>query len=108
MNIIDAIIKEPLGGAHRNKEQAVFSTKKVLMKYLEEFENNTRKEILEQRRKKFLTIGRPQSTTSFLKDEGDLVQKTNFSTTAKGNFIKHKNKLILIFLLFLAIILFFI
>ena len=33
MKIIDEIIKEPIGGAHRNKESSlIFSTKKVLIK----------------------------------------------------------------------------
>ena len=32
MQIIDEIIKEPAGGAHRNKEQAILSAKKVLNK----------------------------------------------------------------------------
>jgi acetyl-CoA carboxylase carboxyl transferase subunit alpha len=35
MKIIDEIIKEPIGGAHRNKESLIFSTKEVLIKYLE-------------------------------------------------------------------------
>ena len=53
MKIIDEIIKEPLGGAHRNKEQTILSTKKVLIKYLEEFKKYTREEIFEQRKKSF-------------------------------------------------------
>jgi len=53
MKIIDEIIKEPAGGAHRNKEQAILSIKKALMKYLEEFKKYTREEIFEQRKKSF-------------------------------------------------------
>ena len=56
MEIIDEIIKEPIGGAHRNKEQVIFSTKEILIKYLEEFRKYTREEILEQRKEKFLNI----------------------------------------------------
>ena len=29
MKIIDEIIKEPIGGAHRNKEQIIFSAKNI-------------------------------------------------------------------------------
>ena len=50
MKIIDEIIKEPIGGAHRNKEEAIFSTKEVLAKYLEEYKKYTGKEIFEQRK----------------------------------------------------------
>ena len=34
LNIIDEIIEEPIGGAHRNKEQIISSTKEILIKYL--------------------------------------------------------------------------
>ena len=50
MKFIDEIIKEPTGGAHRNKEQGIFSTKEVLLKYLEKFKKYTREEIFEQRK----------------------------------------------------------
>ena len=39
INIIDEIIQEPIGGAHRNKEEVLSSTKVALIKYLEEFKN---------------------------------------------------------------------
>ena len=35
MQIIDEIIKEPAGGAHRNKDQVISLTKGILIKYLE-------------------------------------------------------------------------
>ena len=42
IRIIDEIIQEPVGGAHRNKKQVISSIKTVLIKSLEEFENYTR------------------------------------------------------------------
>jgi len=42
IRIIDEIIQEPIGGAHRNKKQVVSSIKTALIKYLEEFKNYTR------------------------------------------------------------------
>ena len=52
MKIIDEIIKEPIGGAHRNKEQVIFSTKEILIKYLEEFKKYTREEIFGAKKRK--------------------------------------------------------
>ena len=52
MQIVDEVIKEPVGGAHRNKEQILFPTKEILKKYLEEFEGYSREEIFEERKEK--------------------------------------------------------
>jgi len=99
MNIIDEIIKEPLGGAHRDKKQTVSHTKMALIKYLEEFNNYTREEIFEHRKKKFLQIGRQKNITPFSKNEGNLVQSDSLFTSIGENFFKHKNKLIIVLLL---------
>ena len=69
MKIIDEIIKEPIGGAHRNKEAVIFSTKEVLIKYLDEFAKYTKEEIYEQRKEKFLNIGKDKSFSVF-SDQG--------------------------------------
>jgi len=106
MQIIDEIIKEPVGGAHRNKEQAILSTKEVLIKSLEEFKKYTREEIFEQRKKKFLNIGRQKSIITSLKDEISLVEKDNFFALVKKNCLEYKNKLIIAFLLFVIVGLF--
>ena len=108
IQIIDEIIQEPIGGAHRNRGQVIFSTKAILIKHLEEFKNYTREEVFEQRKKKFLDIGRQKSFTSFSKSEGNLVEKSNFFMLIKLNYIRYKNKLIKAFLLFLAVVLIFI
>ena len=108
MNIIDEIIKEPLGGAHRNKKQTVSHTKIILIKYLKEFNNYTREEIFEQRKKKFLQIGRQKNTTPFSKNEGNLVQSDSLFTSIGENFFKHKNKLIIALLLLVIMLLIFV
>jgi len=106
IRIIDELIQEPIGGAHRNKEQVIISTKLALKKSLEEFKNYTGEEIFEQRRKKFLNIGRQKGFTEFLKDEGSLVEKDNFFVLVKNNCLKYKNKMIIAFMLFLVVGLF--
>ena len=102
IRIIDEVIKEPTGGAHRNKAQVISSIKSVLVKYLDEFNNYTREEIFEQRKKKFLSIGRQKSFTVFSKATDGLIDKHSFFELVKENYFKHKNKLIIAFLLFLA------
>ena len=105
MKIIDEIIKEPTGGAHRNKEEVVFSTKGVLIKYLEEFRQYTREEIFEQRKKKFLNIGKQKDFTIFSK-KSDWIVKDNFFSFVKKILFKFKKELIIGVLIILAGIVF--
>ena len=106
IRIIDEVIKEPIGGAHRNKAQVISSIKSVLVKYLDEFKNYTREEIFEQRKKKFLNIGRQKSFITSSEDEIGLVEKDNFFAIVKKNCLKYNNKLIIAFLLFVIVGLF--
>ena len=55
--IIDDIIKEPLGGAHRDPEEIANNIKKKIIKYLEELKEMSKKELLEARYEKFRKIG---------------------------------------------------
>jgi len=105
MKIIDEVIKEPIGGAHRNKEQVVSSTKAILIKYLEEFKKYTRDEIFEQRKEKFLSIGRQRVFTIFSK-ERDWITKDNFFVFVKEILFKFKKELLIGVLLILMGIIF--
>ena len=58
MKIIDAVVKEPVGGAHRNPEKAIASAKKALEKELAELEQLSPQELKAQRRDRFYEIGR--------------------------------------------------
>ncbi len=57
MGIVDEIIKEPLGGAHRNHEACAKNVKVVIEKYLQELLSISKKELLEKRYKKFRKMG---------------------------------------------------
>jgi acetyl-CoA carboxylase carboxyl transferase subunit alpha len=105
MQIIDEIIKEPAGGSHRNKEKSILSIKKALMKYLEEFTKYTREEIFEQRKKKFLNIGKEKTFTIFSKGTS-WVRKDNFFTFIKEILFKFKKELVIVTLLMLMAFLF--
>ncbi len=58
LKIIDEIIFEPSGGAHRDKELVLQELKKSIKKNLEEFNAMTGREVIEHRKNKFLNIGR--------------------------------------------------
>ena len=58
MNIIDGVVKEPIGGAHRDPKKAIASAKKALEKELVELEKLSPKELKAQRRERFYEIGR--------------------------------------------------
>lgn len=56
--IIDEIVPEPLGGAHRNKEQAIENLRQNLHKHLQELTSNKNYDRLKkQRTEKFMKIG---------------------------------------------------
>ena len=58
LGLIDEIIKEPLGGAHRNFEQVFSSVKEVLVRCLKEFDGVSPDDLKKQRTDKFLKMGR--------------------------------------------------
>ncbi len=57
LGIIDAQVKEPLGGAHRDPEKAAKAIKKTLLSALDELSGLTVKELVDQRYKKYRDIG---------------------------------------------------
>lgn len=57
MGLIDDIIKEPLGGAHRNPAAAASNIKKKIIKYIGDLGKLSTKELLETRYAKFRKIG---------------------------------------------------
>ena len=58
LQIIDEIIKEPIGGAHRDKNLILESVKNSISKNLQYFKTISSEEIYNERKNKFLKIGR--------------------------------------------------
>lgn len=54
LGIIDEIISEPIGGAHRFREEVFASVKEAIVKSIKEFENMSGNKIRDSRRDKFL------------------------------------------------------
>lgn len=57
MGIVDEIIKEPLGGAHRDSMACAKNVSVTIKKYLQELKPLSKKELLEKRYKRFRKIG---------------------------------------------------
>ena len=64
LKVIDEIIEEPVGGAHRDKNFILNKVKLVLTNNLDKFSALSRDEIYNQRKEKFLSIGRNNGFTS--------------------------------------------
>ena len=63
LNIIDEIIPEPIGGAHRDKDLILDNIRDSIKKNLEFFSTMDKNEILNHRKNKFLSIGRDKGFT---------------------------------------------
>ena len=103
--IIDEIIKEPIGGAHRNKDEVLYTTKNMIQKYLEEFEKLNRDQVYEQRKKKFLNIGFQKSFKVF-STEPEWISENKLLGYFKNIFNRFKKELLIITLIALVSILF--
>ena len=58
IKVVDEIINEPIGGAHRDKKLMLENVRDSISKNLENFKNLSPLEIFDQRKNKFLKIGR--------------------------------------------------
>ena len=58
LEVIDEIIKEPLGGAHRNINETCDHIKSCLLRICEDFDGKSAEEIIAHRENKYLSIGK--------------------------------------------------
>tara|TARA_B100001094_G_scaffold328940_1_gene390535 strand:+ start:2283 stop:3380 length:1098 start_codon:yes stop_codon:yes gene_type:complete len=70
LKIIDEIIPEPIGGAHRDKDIILKNIRVSISKNLELFQTMSSSEIFNDRKNKFLKIGRNQG---FISDNENLI-----------------------------------
>mgnify|MGYP005682343491 FL=1 len=85
--IIDQIIEEPKGGAHRNPELMAKEIKKKIYDSITLFETQSSSEIINNRKDKFKNIGQNLQT--------DIVSfETIKDASFKKGFIKNKNKIL--------------
>ena len=57
MKLVDQIIKEPLGGAHTNRQKAFLAVREAIIKSYEELKNLSPKDLVNQRMEKYDAMG---------------------------------------------------
>jgi acetyl-CoA carboxylase carboxyl transferase subunit alpha len=78
LRVIDEIIPEPLGGAHRDRNLILSNVRDSISKNLNIFQEMSAEEILDQRKNKFLKIGRSKGFISNPENLSSLDNKRNF------------------------------
>ena len=85
LKVIDEIIPEPLGGAHRDRDTMLENLKTSITQNLDYFKDLSPEEIANERKNKFLKIGRNDGFISTTEDLSSLtIQKNYFANILKS------------------------
>ena len=106
LEIIDEIILEPSGGAHRDKDLVLDNVRNSIRNNLEFFSNMTKDEIFAQRKNKFLSIGRTKGFISETDKSESLLMKTTLIDIIKNKIIQNRNYFLLALAGIIAMIVF--
>jgi len=87
LGLIDAVIPEPLGGAHRNVHDTVYNVEKYIVKTLASLKRTKIDNLLENRYKKLRSIGSNRINNNRAKDKSS---KVRIKSTAKLSRTKPK------------------
>jgi acetyl-CoA carboxylase carboxyl transferase subunit alpha len=90
LKVIDEIVPEPIGGAHRDRDLILENVRSSIENNLNEFLNMTAEQVLNHRKNKFLTIGRSKGFISQLDDLNSLSMKKNKISFLFQNLLKSK------------------
>jgi acetyl-CoA carboxylase carboxyl transferase subunit alpha len=107
LSIIDEIIEEPLGGAHRDKELMVKNLELSIKNNLNQFNSMSRDEILAHRKNKFLLIGRNKTFSGNINTNDSLAMKEDFIQKFILYFSKFKYQIVFVFILIIFSLLIF-
>ena len=77
LKVIDEIIQEPVGGAHRDRDVILDNVRNTLIKNLNYFNELDPEEIMNERKNKFLKIGRNDGFMASTEDLSTLTIKKN-------------------------------
>jgi len=91
LKIIDEVIPEPIGGAHRDRDIVLDNIRNSIRKNLEIFFNMNNEEVLLQRKNKFLSIGRNKGFSSASKISDNLTMSPSFVDKITNKFRDNKN-----------------
>ena len=101
MEIIDEIVSEPIGGAHRDRDLMLKNIQASLSKNLEKFKDMSSDEIFNDRKNKFLKIGRNKGFIDNLEDLSSLKPINN----NLNQILKSKKAALLTGLVLIAVVL---
>ena len=104
LKIIDEIIPEPLGGAHRDKNLILDTIKSSIEKSLNEFNFLSRDEVYSKRKEKFLSIGRTKGFTPSSSTKDSLSLQTSFFSDLLNKLRRYKNYVLIGGILFVVIL----
>ena len=93
LNVIDEIIEEPLGGAHRDKEFILDNVNKALTSSLITFRSMSADEIYNDRKNKFIKIGRSKGFVT----NTDELSNLNVYKDQIFRILRHKKSLYFLF-----------
>ena len=105
LEIIDEIIPEPLGGAHRDKDLILDNVRIAINRNLSKFLTLNEEEILNQRKNKFLDIGRNKGFSTNTAHQDKLTIKHNLLQNLISNIKLNKKLFISIASILLLLIL---
>ena len=77
LEVIDEIISEPIGGAHRDRNLILENIRDSISNNLDTFKEMSEEEILNQRKNKFLKIGRSKGFIGNLEELSDLKSRNH-------------------------------
>jgi len=96
LKVIDEIIPEPVGGAHRDKDLILNNIRNSIINNLNDFNSMNKDEVLNHRKNKFLSIGRSKGFISQSVTDDSLHMKQNLTDILKIKIVKNKNQLIIV------------
>ncbi len=82
LKLIDAVIAEPLGGAHRNVHDTVFNVEQYIIRTLRELKRSPIDKLLDDRYQKLRSIGSPQAVNQ---SQNRSTPKSSIRTTRSAN-----------------------
>ena len=108
LKIIDEVIPEPIGGAHRDRDIVLDNVRNSIRKNLEIFFNMNNEEVFLQRKNKFLSIGRNKGFSSTSKISDNLTMSPSFVDKITNKFRDNKNYflILIVAIILISIIIF--
>ena len=103
LKVIDEIIPEPVGGAHRDKDLILNNIRNSIINNLNDFNSMSKDEVLNHRKNKFLSIGRSKGFISQSVTDDSLHMKQNPADILKIKVVKNKNQLITVAIILILV-----